>query len=316
MKIRNCLYSLLITINITEPAKAAVALHAKVEEVRARAARLATDGYNDATNTLARKNTAQLLTPLADRTATATEAVGAHLRTELYYAFNTQWGPGKVRDHRIVYDFLSQLNKEELKNANQKEHLTVLTILSLAAQEYFWNEKSTVNDLKNRIKRELRYGLFSKAGHKFHISSLAYLDGINLDRIINGWINDSLIGKLRTLMEGFRAKTLGATYAAIFDDLAANLAGAPASLNLDLNPATIACFGVPATIAHPGDPAKLDLKSVSSLGDGICGEHSLFIPTDGGMVGIQEGNGRYKILRGIYDNSNDAETRRLYLLAS
>ncbi len=315
MTIKNCIYTLLIAVSILKPVGAAglevvAPLHAMVEEIQARAVLFSGKGYTAEADALARKTTTQLLTPLADRVATAAEAeamVDAHLRAELYYAFNTQWGSGKIRNHRIVHDFLSQLNKAEAKNANQKEHLTAITVLSLAAQEYFWNEKSTVDDLKTRAKRELRYGLFNQAGHKLNISTLTYLDDISLERITNQWVNDVLVEKLKALMVGFKAKTLGSTYTAIIGDLAAKFAGVTQQLPIDLFAETVAPFGL---------AASLDLKHVTSCGDGMCGEHSLLIPTDGGPVGIQEGNGRYKILRAIFDNKDDPEAKRLYLLAS
>ncbi|MEI6628709.1 MAG: hypothetical protein WCN27_04840, partial [Alphaproteobacteria bacterium] len=53
-----------------------------------------------------------------------------------------------------------------------------------------------------------------------------------------------------------------------------------------------------------------------SEGDGMCGAHSLFIPTDGPLAGVSEGNGRYKILSAITDQAEDDEARRLYLLNS
>jgi hypothetical protein len=320
MKIRAYIYSLLVTINILPTLIAsqplvAPALHEKVEEIQARTARFATVGYTNEADTLARQNTSELLKPLANRVATIAEAesmVTSHLSLELYYAFNTQWGIGKVRNHRIIYDFLCQLDKATAWNAMQKEHFTVLTILSLAAQEYFWNEKSTVIDLKSRIKQELGYGLFNQPGHKLNITNLAYLDDITLSRLINKWIDDSLVGKLRTLMTGFRAKTLGSTYMALIDDLTTKFAGVTIEkLFLDLRAPTTAAFGITSDA-----DGKLDLKPVPSVGDGMCGEHSLFIPTDGGMAEIQEGNGRYKILRAIFDGANTPEARRLYLLAS
>lgn len=320
MRIRTYIYCLLITIGFSNVIIAsgplvAPTLHEKVEEIQARTARLATIGYTNEADTLARQNTAQLLKPLADRAATTSEAesiITSHLRTELYYAFNTQWGIGKTRNHRIVYDFLCQLDKTTAWNALQREHFTVLTILSLAAQEYFWNEKSTIIDLRSCARQELRYGLFSQPGHKLNITSLAYLDDTTLNRIINRWIDDSLVEKLKALMTGFKAKTLGTTYTAMIDDLTAKFTGiAISKLPLDLRPSTIATFGMTTDV-----DGKLDLKSVPSVGDGMCGEHSLFIPTDGGMASIQEGNGRYKILRAIFDSANTPEVRRLYLLAS
>mgnify|MGYP000738785310 CR=1 FL=1 len=320
MKIRTYIHSLLVTIGFVNPIIASgplamPALHEKVEEIRVRTARLATIGYTNEADTLARQNTTQLFRPLTNRVATAAEAksmVTSHLSMELYYAFNTQWGIGKARNHRIIYDFLCQLDKTTVWNAIQREHFTVLTILSLAAQEYFWNEKSTVIDLRSCVRQELRYGLFSQSGHKLNITSLAYLDDTHLSRLINKWIDDSLVGKLRELMTGFRAKTLGSTYTAMIDDLTAKFAGiAIEKLPLALRAPTIATFGI-ATDAD----GTLSLKHVPSVGDGMCGEHSLFIPTDGAMVGIQEGNGRYKILRTILDSANTLEARRLYLLAS
>ncbi len=314
MQTKNYLCSILVTMGViwsAELAETTITLHPEVEELLARTTEFSGKGYTDESDSMARQNTTELLTPLADRIATPAEAkamVDVHLRAELYYAFNTQWGTGKTRDHRIVYDFLSQLNKETVRNANQKEHLTTFTVLSLAAQEYFWNEKTTVSDLRNRVKRELRYGLFKQTGHKLDISNIAYLDDTNLDRIITKWVDGTLTGKLRTLMEEFRGKSLGTTYVALLDHLQSTIDGVPTTeLSLDLTAERIAPFGL---------AVKLDLKPTPSFGDGMCGEHSFFIPTDGALDGIQEGNGRYKIHRAILDNSTDDETKRLYLIAS
>ncbi len=314
MQTKNYLCSILVTMGViwsAELAEATIALHPEVEELLARTTEFSGKGYTDESDSMARRNTSKLLTPLANRIATPAEAkamVDAHLRAELYYAFNTQWGTGKTRDHRIVYDFLSQLNKETVRNANQKEHLTTFTVLSLAAQEYFWNEKTTVIDLRNRVKRELRYGLFKQTGHKLDISNIAYLDDTNLDRIITKWVDDTLAGKLRTLMEEFRGKILGTTYVGLLDHLQSTIDGVPTTeLSLDLTAERIAPFGL---------AVKLGLKPTPSFGDGMCGEHSFFIPTDGALDGIQEGNGRYKMHRAILDNSPDDETKRLYLIAS
>jgi hypothetical protein len=314
MSTRNYLYGLLVALSITRSAESAeetVTLYAEVEEILTRTNDFCEKGYTEEADNMARQTTNQLITTLADRIAAPPEIdamIDVHLKTELYYAFNTQWGTGKVRNHRIVYDFLSHLDKSIAREAHQKEHLSKITMLSLAAQEYFWNEKSTINDLRNRVKRELRYGPFKQTGNKLDISNVVYLDEDSLERIANESISDMVFGKLRTLLCGFKMKSLGATYAAIFDHLTTVLSSvAETALPLELEAETIAPLGLFTSVA---------LKPMPSLGDGMCGEHSCFIPTDGHPESIQEGNGRYKIYRAILDHAADSETKRLYFLAS
>ncbi len=234
--------------------------------------------------------------------------VDAHLKTELYYVFNTKWGTGKERDHRIVYDFLSKLDKSAQWTPQQREHFTILTVLSLAAQEYFWNEKSTIVDLQDRVRRELRYGSLKETGHVLNISNAVCLDDAYLERIIDGWVNTNLNAKLKALMDGFKGKGLGITYTEIVVDLDTKFGGRKESLPFDdFRVADFSVYGL---------DGQMDLNPVLSDGDGMCGEHSLFIPTDGACGGISDGNGRYKILRAILDNPTDRVARRLYLLNS
>ena len=314
MSTRNYLCGLLVAMSITRSAESAeetVTLYAEVEEILIRTTDFSEKGYTEEADNMARQTTNQLITTLSDRIATQPEIdvmIDAHLKTELYYAFNTQWGIGKVRNHRIVYDFLSHLDKSIAKEAHQKEHLLRITMLSLAAQEYFWNERSTLDDLRNRVKRELRYGLFKQAGNKLDISAIVCLDEDNLERVANESISNTVFIKLGTLLSSFKMKSLGATYAAIFDHLTTVLNSvAETALPLELKAETIAPLGLSTSVA---------LKPVPSLGDGMCGEHSCFIPTDGQLEGIQEGNGRYKIYRAILDHATDSEAKRLYFLAS
>ncbi|MES2252151.1 MAG: hypothetical protein V4482_00500 [Pseudomonadota bacterium] len=283
--------------------------------------------YTETSDDTAREITRKLLNPSATKFATPAEReeiVNVHLKTELYYAFNTQWGTGKQRNHRIVYDFLSQLDK----SGRASEHLTIITVLSLAAQEYFWNNKSTIEDLKRHVKRELRYGLFKQAGHKLNVSNIIYLDETRqnsvLDRVIETWITGDLRGKLAGLMNGFKARSLGNIYIQIAEDLDAKFRAPLTPLPFDnLEGEILSAYGL---------RELMNLKPMASAPDGMCGEHSLLIPTDGKeseyqsvvvqgnrtlkKKGILEGNGRYKILRAILDNAYDEEARRLYLYAS
>ena len=314
MSTRNYLCGLLVALSIARSAESAeetVTLYAEVEEILIRTTDFSEKGYTEEADNMARQTTNQLITTLSDRIATQPEIdimVDAHLKTELYYAFNTQWGTGKVRNHRVVYDFLSHLDKSIARAAHQKEHLLRITMLSLAAQEYFWNERSTLDDLRNRVKRELRYGLFKQTDNKLDISAIVCLDEGTLERVANESISDTVFGKLVALLSGFKMKSLGATYAAIFDHLTTVLNSvAETALPLELEAETIAPLGLSTSVA---------LKPVPSLGDGMCGEHSCFVPTDGQLEGIQEGNGRYKLYRAILDHATDSEAKRLYFLAS
>ena len=291
-----------------DAAAATVPLSPAVDQLRQRTINFASEGYTETADGMARQTTRQLLAPSPDRVATAAEAdvmVDAHLTTELYYAFNTKCGTEKERDHRIVYDFLSQLDKSARWTRQQREHFTILTVLSLAAQEYFWNEKSTIGDLQDRVRRELRCGSFKEPGHALNISNAVHLDGEYLERIIGAWVNGKLDGRLKALMDGFKGKTLGTTYADIVVELDTKFVGARQLLPFDN-------FGQDVLSAFDLG-GRMPLLQVTSDGDGMCGEHSLFIPTDGPKDGIVDGNGRYKILRAILDNPTDHVARRLYL---
>ncbi len=314
MLLKTCL-SLLLYVGIQQTifpaADEAEEIHAEVQAIAKRTTDFIAAGYTDGADTLARLTTTALLTPTRIASdAEIVEMVNAHLHTELYYAFNTKWGPNKARKHRIVYDFLSGLGKAARTTA-EMEQITTFTVLSLAAQEYFWNEKSTVDDLKIRVERELRYGLFKKAGHSLDVRNLVYLGGDDLERIINARITGGLKGMLEDLMTGFKAKTLGDTYSEILDHLTEKLGdkrtGNIGDVTLNLEDDVLRGLGL---------SAKLTVKGVVSEGDGMCGEHSLFIPTDGALAGVSEGNGRHKILSAITDQAEDEEARRLYLLKS
>lgn len=272
----------------------------KIEEI-------STLGYTHETDILARQVTQHFVSPTVEKILSVGD-VDHYLKLELYYAFNTQWGTGKTKDHRLIYDFLSKLDKTSEQTPIQKEYLSTITILSLASQEYFWNEKSTIHDLKNKIKRELRYGLYKKSGHKLNVTNLIYLDETEISRISNNWITEEFLRKLQNLSENFRTKVLGPTFAAIFDDLSEKLkTGGTTSLPMELPLSVRQMLNLEESI---------NLKPFSSAGDGMCGENSLFIPTDGACGGISEGNARYKIERAILDQANDEEAHRLYLLIS
>ena len=305
MKFKNYI-TLVFLLNLMQPVESsAITISVEEEPISSEISAFFSKGYTQEADSLARKITNQLF--IIDRALTVNE-INAHLSTELYYAFNTQWGTGKTRNHRITYDFLSKLDNSVSRSSAQKEILTAITALSFAAQEYFWNEKSTLNDLRSRAKREFRYGLFKKAGHKLNISNLVFLDEENIDRIVNEQITEDLREKLNTLMLGFKAKILGQTYAEIADSLAAKLAaGGITRLLVNLAPAIREIFSLPENI---------EFKPAPSAGDGMCGENSLFIQTDGAVGGISENNARYKIERAILDQAIDQEARRLYLLAS
>ncbi len=305
MKFKNYI-TLFFLLNLIQPVESsAITISVEEEAISSEINAFFSKGYTQEADSLARKITNQLFT--IDRALTVNE-INAHLSTELYYAFNTQWSTGKTRNHRITYDFLSKLDNGVSRSSAQKEILTAITALSFAAQEYFWNEKSTLNDLRSRAKREFRYGLFKKAGHKLNISNLVFLDEENIDRIVNEQISEDLREKLNALMIGFKAKSLGQTYAEIADSLSAKLAaGGITRLLVNLASAIREIFSLPENI---------EFKSAPSAGDGMCGENSLFIQTDGAVGGISENNARYKIERAILDQAIDQEARRLYLLAS
>lgn len=305
MKFKNYI-TLFFLLNLIQPVESsAITISVEEEAISSEINAFFSKGYTQEADSLARKITNQLFT--IDRALTVNE-INAHLSTELYYAFNTQWSTGKTRNHRITYDFLIKLDNSVSRSSAQKEILTAITALSFAAQEYFWNEKSTLNDLRSRAKREFRYGLFKKAGHKLNISNLVFLDEENIDRIVNEQISEDLREKLNALMIGFKAKSLGQTYAEIADSLSAKLAaGGITRLLVNLAPAIREIFSLPENI---------EFKSAPSAGDGMCGENSLFIQTDGAVGGISENNARYKIERAILDQAIDQEARRLYLLAS
>lgn len=286
---------------------------ADVEELgpEDQAAAFARAGYTNEADILARKLTNTVLTTEPESEAEMPAMIDAHLQTELYYAFNTKWGTNKARQHRIIYDFVCKLDKGIQRTAGQVGQITTMTVLSLAAQEYFWNEKSTVDDLKKRVRRELRYGPFAKGDHALNISKLVFLGGDDLERVITARITGGLVGRLAELMGGFKAKSIGSTYSAILDDLTAKLGDKPTG---ELSDVTIKLDD--DILDELGLSASLTVKAVRSEGDGMCGEHSLFIPTDGAVGGISEGNGRYKILSAITDQSIDEDARRLYLLNS
>lgn len=299
--------AIIISINILLSAQN---FSTQAEELRwicEKTTEFSTKGYSQEADTLARQITQQFISPSPEKLL-GSEEVDQHLKLELYYAFNTLWNTGKIRNHRIVYDFLSKVDKAITKNESQKELLSTITILSLAAQEYFWNEKSTVNDLRNRIKRDLRYGDFKKSGHKLNVSHLIYLEESDIERVSNLWINEQLLEKLKALMEGFRAKSLGQTFSAILDDL---------ETKLSKSALTKLPIGLPESIIEKFSLAQhMNFRPFPSAGDGMCGENSLFIPTDGACGGIFEGNARYKMKRAILDQANDPDLHRLYLLIS
>ena len=255
---------------------------------------------------VAQQNTNQILNPL-DRSATPQEIeaiIDSLLKTELYYALNYSIS----RDHRIVYDFLSKISKNSRKPDRDKEHITIVTVISLAAQEYFWNEISTLNDLKDRIRCELRYGLFKKENNKLNVSHVLFLDESKLGPIVDKWITPDLINKMKILINQFKINALGSTYQVIKTTLDEKFGGG-VSLPMDfLAPMTLARFRV----ANP-----MQLVPMKSEGDGMCGQHSLFIPTDGPLGNCDlEGNPRYKMFHAIVDNADNAEAKKLYLFNS
>lgn len=150
------------------PEEISQGLNSEVQELIEQTRIFSEMGYTEEADTLARKNTRKLLTSTADTELTQDEfnaLVSIHLKTQIYYAHNTKWGLGQIREPRIIYDFLSQLDKGFASTPKHKEHLTKFTMLSLAAQEYFWNPRSTIEDLRNHAVHELRYGLFKKPDH-------------------------------------------------------------------------------------------------------------------------------------------------------
>lgn len=248
--------------------------------------------------------TKQTLNPLV-RVATADEKkqiITALLKTELLYSLDYT----AKRDHRIVYDFLSKLEKNNSWTIQKKTHLTIVTMLSLAAQEFYWNPKSILDDLKNSVKRELRYVLFRTNGNPLDVRNIIFLDEGNLNRMIdsNEWINVGLVAEMRNLLGMFKKNELGKTFAAIKTHLDGQFGGAenlPVDNRVDFSP---------CGVAGP----TMQLKHAESAGDGMCGQHSMFIPTDGnrGLCTLQ-GSPRYKMLRAIIDNKNDPAAKRFLL---
>jgi len=281
--------------------------------------RFCTLGYTEEADTLARKNTQDIGTLFADMELTKdefNELVGIHLRTEFYYALNSVWNCGATRNPRHIYDFLSQLDKGFANTPKRKKHLTTFTILSLAAHEYFWNERSSTEDLKKHVARELRYGLFRESDHVLDMTSLLYLDEGNISRISNALIDELFREALSIFTESYGARRFGKTYADIYDHLNQVVEAqlkSPHRLSLDILPENLR--------DQAGLYLKLPLCLADSFPDGMCGQHSLFIRTDGPLAasestGIAEGNGRYKMLRAILDNTADVDARRIYLMIS
>ncbi len=291
-----------------------IELSEKTQTIIAKKLQLIDGGYTNDVDQQVRSITNALLQPAADVVATPVEMdemIKAHLISELYYAYNTKWSSNKTRKHRITYDFLSKLDKAE-RTATQMGQITTFTVISIAAQEFFWNEKSETIDLKNRVRRELRYGLFKKAGHKLDIRNLVFLEGKNLEEIINASITGELRGNLAELLDKFNKKTIGSTYSALLDSITErftdNSVGAIGDVPLSISKEILKKFG------FKND--SLTVLTAKSEGDGMCGEHSFFIPTDGALLGISEGNGRDKILDAIYNNPEDSEAKDLYLQTS
>lgn len=307
---------MLIFCTINSCKSASSTFEIDVDALLAKACDFSIKGYSQDADNLARQITSEIIDLPADRAITVDETnalITVFLKTELYYAFNTKWGSGKTRDPRLIYDFLSQLGKEEIHNQYQRQHLTNFSVLSLAAQEYFWNEKSTVNDLRNRAQRELKYQLYNQPGHALNVSMLIYLDDASVHNTIQDNITESLLDRLKLLMDEFKEKKLGATYTEIFDYIEATAKTIPTvSLPVDSI--------LQDALVPVGFPLNLSVKAVPSFGDGMCGQHSLFITTDGALEskesGIAQGNGRAKMLSAILDNASDPIAKRLYLRAS
>lgn len=104
----------------------------KINDICRKASRIATVGYTEEADNLARETTIDILDSFeVTEPSQVFDLFDAFLKMELFQAFNTQYGLTKTHDHRIVYDFLSSLNKARVVSHQEKTHLTTFTALSL-----------------------------------------------------------------------------------------------------------------------------------------------------------------------------------------
>ncbi len=281
----------------------------KINAICRKASRIATVGYTEEADNLARETTIDILDSFeVTEPSQVFDLFDAFLKMELFQAFNTQYGLTKTHDHRIVYDFLSSLNKARVVSHQEKTHLTTFTALSLAAQEFFWNPKSTVDDLRRRVKCELRYGLFKKAGDPLDVSALIYLEGAELHQIIDTTITEDARARLNSLLEQFLAGSLGNTYAEILTGLQQEQArNAYAPLDLSSIPRH-AEFGINRVVQAA--------RYISSGAGNQCGFNSLFIPTENSVSASGAGTAREKVTRSLEDDIDDPLIKMLYVYNS
>lgn len=245
----------------------------------------------------ARRVTNALLNP-SKRVATLEERqemVSAHLRAELFYAFNVSSG-NTVHKHRIIHDFLSSLGNA--RDAQDREHKTILTVLSLAAQEYFWNPHSTTEDLKKRVQRELRNKLFRSSKTSLDMRGKLFLDEDTLSRVINTWVTEDLYQQLYDLFGEFQNRTLGQTYIGLIDTL---LEGVPKSQSITMPEEAR------EVLPDRFPEGQIPVGFISSEGDGLCGYHSLCIPHAGAQFGAGRGNARDQMQANIQDQKDDPD---------
>jgi hypothetical protein len=303
------------TVCSADGAAIADPVSARVEGIRARMAGFVARDYDEEADGLARITITEVLAcPERDLSAAENAAlVDAFLKTELFQAFNTRFGSTRTHRHRIIYDFIKGLEKGRVVSPQEKSHLTKFTVLSLAAQEFFWNPKSTIEDLKMRVIRELRFGLFRQADNPLNVAASIYLPGLagqeQLRLIVNEVITDELRDTLNTLVTQFREDNLGNIYQAVLANLRA-AQKAPAPLNLaDISatfPELLRGFGIEGSAA-----------SYPSSGAGHqCGFNSLFIQTENAVHGSGPGTAREKMVHAIEDDVRDPILRKLYLFGS
>lgn len=288
-------------------------LAAKITAIKDRMAGFVARDYDEEADRLARITITEVLAcPERDLSAAENAAlVDAFLKTELFQAFNTRFGSTRTHDHRIVYDFLQTLDKVRAVSDREKAHLTKLTVLSLAAQEFFWNSNSTVLDLKRRVMRELRFGLFRQADNPLNVSRSIYLPGDDLlGQIIDAVVTDELRGTLNTLLTQFLKGGIGNIYTALLASLTEEQTRNAASY------APLALSSIPRA-ADFGIVDGVRAAFYPSSGMGVqCGFNSLFVPTENAVNAAGPRTAREKMIRSLEDDVTDPILRRFYLFNS
>ncbi len=264
--------------------------------------------YNDNADIEARKITESIM--LASPAAFPTEdekkgIVKAFLELEAYYAFNASNGVGQFKTPRFAYDFLSKLNKAQVIGYSQRLHLTTLWILSVAAQEYLFNPKSTVDDLRKHFFTTSQFSLYRKDGNLLDIRNLVVQDQQELLMLTYMVINDELHQYLTLLLNEFKNKKLGQIYAFEKGFIDAKI---QSSRKIKKN-----ISAIPQELREKFNlEAENELALYDSVGDGQCGFFSQFIACEGRSSGIAENNTRFKVSDALVANENNPFFEGLY----